>query len=161
MQERYFIIISFDALSNRDLKVLEPLPGFSRLMKDASFSRKVFSVYPSNTYPCHTSISTGMYPMNHGVTSNTLLEVNRRSPDWNWTRDRIKVDTFYDAAMRKGYTTCALLWPVTGKSDITYNLPERFANHLWETQVGVSLANGTPGYLLDIERRFRHLRNGT
>lgn len=160
MQERYFIILSFDALGSRDLKTLENLPGFRRLMKDASFSRKVYSVYPSNTYPCHSSISTGMYPMNHGVTSNTLLEMNRKSPDWNWTRDRIKVDTFYDAAMRKGYTTCALLWPVTGKSAITYNLPERFANHFWETQVGVSLANGTPGYLLDINRRFGHLRNG-
>lgn len=160
MQERYFIIVSFDALSNRDLPTLEHLPGFRRLMKDASFSKKVFSVYPSNTYPCHSSISTGMYPMNHGVTSNTRLQVNRKSPDWNWTRDRIKVDTFYDAAMRKGYTTCALLWPVTGKSQITYNLPERFANRPWETQTGVVLANGTPKFLLDIEMRFRHLRNG-
>ncbi len=160
MQERYFVIISFDALSNRDLPVLMHLPGFRRLMKDASFSKKVFSVYPSNTYPCHSSISTGMYPMNHGVTSNTLLQINRKNPDWNWTRDKIKVDTFYDAAMRKGYTTCALLWPVTGKSRITYNLPERFANRPWETQVGVALTNGTPGYLLDINRRFKHLRNG-
>ncbi len=160
MQERYFIIVSFDALSNRDLPTLEHLPGFRRLMKDASFSKKVFSVYPSNTYPCHSSISTGMYPMNHGVTSNTLLQVNRKNPDWNWTRDRIKVDTFYDAAMRKGYTTCALLWPVTGKSQITYNLPERLANRPWETQTGVVLANGTPRFLLDIEMRFRHLRSG-
>jgi len=98
--------------------------------------------------------------MNHGVTSNTLLQVNRKSPDWNWTRDRIKVDTFYDAAMRKGYTTCALLWPVTGKSKITYNLPERFANRPWENQVSVALSNGTPWFLLDIEKRFRHLRSG-
>lgn len=160
MQERYFIIVSFDALSNRDLTALKHLPGFSRLMRDASFSKKVYSVYPSNTYPCHSSISTGMYPMNHGVTSNTLLQINRKHPDWNWTRDRIKVDTFYDAAMRKGYTTCALLWPVTGKSQITYNLPEIFANRPWKTQVGVSLANGTPRFLLDIEKRFSHLRNG-
>jgi len=160
MQERYFIIVSFDALSNRDLTTLEHLPGFRRLLKDASYSKKVFSVYPSNTYPCHSSISTGMYPMNHGVTSNTLLQINRKHPDWNWTRDRIKVDTFYDAALRKGYTTCALLWPVTGKSQITYNLPERFANRPWQNQVSVALSNGTPRFLLDIEKRFRHLRNG-
>lgn len=160
MNERYFIIVSFDALSSRDLETLRHLPGFQRLMKDASFSRKVYSVYPSNTYPCHSSISTGMYPMNHGVTANTLLQVNRRSPDWNWTRDKIKVDTFYDAAMRKGYTTCALLWPVTGKSKITYNLPEIFANRPWHHQIAVSLSNGTPSYLLDVNRRFGHLRNG-
>lgn len=160
MKARYFIIVSFDALSSRDLETLKHLPGFQRLLRDASFSRKVYSVYPSNTYPCHSSISTGMYPMNHGVTANTLLDVNRRSPDWNWTRDRIRTDTFYDAAMRKGYTTCALLWPVTGKSSITYNLPEIFANRPWQNQITVSLANGTPAYLLDINRRFGHLRRG-
>lgn len=160
MEERYFIIVSFDALSNRDLETLRHLPGFKRLMKDASFCKNVHSVYPSNTYPCHSSISTGMYPMNHGVVSNTLLEINQKIPAWNWTRDRIKVDTFYDAAMRKGYTSCALLWPVTGKSKITYNLPEIFPNKFWKNQVMVSLSNGTPDYLLDINKRFKHLRNG-
>ena len=160
MEERYFIIVSFDALSNRDLDTLKQLPGFRRLMRDASYCTNVHSVYPSNTYPCHSSISTGMYPINHGVVSNTLLQINQKVPDWNWTRNRIKVDTFYDAAMRKGYTTCALLWPVTGKSKITYNLPEIFPNKFWKNQVMVSLANGTPGYLLDINNRFKHLRNG-
>lgn len=161
MEKRYFLIVSFDALSSRDIDILKQLPGFKRLMRDASYCTNVRSVYPSNTYPCHTSISTGMYPINHGVVSNTLLQINQKIPDWNWTRNRIKVDTFYDAAMRKGYTTCALLWPVTGKSEITYNLPEIFPNKFWKNQVMVSLANGTPRYLIDIERRFRHLRNGT
>jgi len=160
MEERYFVIVSFDALSNRDLETLKQLPGFKRLMRDASYCTNVHSVYPSNTYPCHSSISTGMYPMNHGVVSNTLLQINQKVPDWNWTRNRIRVDTFYDAAMRKGYTTCALLWPVTGKSKITYNLPEIFPNRFWKNQVMVSLANGTPDYLIDINSRFKHLRNG-
>lgn len=161
MEKRYFLIVSFDALSSRDIDTLKQLPGFKRLIRDASYCTNVRSVYPSNTYPCHTSISTGMYPINHGVVSNTLLQINQKIPDWNWTRNRIKVDTFYDAAMRKGYTTCSLLWPVTGKSEITYNLPEIFPNKFWKNQVMVSLANGTPRYLIDIERRFRHLRNGT
>lgn len=160
MIERYFVIISFDALGKNDLNVLKSLPGFSRLMETASYSDHVYSVYPSLTYPCHTSISTGMYPMNHGVVSNTLLQVNRKSPDWNWERSKIKADTFYDAAMRKGLTTAALLWPVTGKSKITYNLPEVFPNRPWENQISVSLKNGSPKYLLELAAKFGYLLKG-
>lgn len=155
---RCYVIISFDALSSRDLAQLKHLEGFKRLYRDASYCETVKSVYPSLTYPAHTSISTGLYPMNHGVVANTLLQPGREKPDWNWTRDRIRADTFYDAAMRLGLTTCALLWPVTGRSNITYNLPEIFANRPWQNQVAVSLRNGTPGYLLELERRFGKIR---
>jgi predicted AlkP superfamily pyrophosphatase or phosphodiesterase len=160
MKDRHFIIVSFDALSNRDLKHIEELPGFKKLMDYSSYCLNVSSVYPSLTYPCHTSISTGMYPKNHGVESNTLLQLNRSSPDWNWTRDKIKTDTFYDAALRKGLTVCSLLWPVTGKSKITWNLPEIFPNRPWKHQIPVTLLNGTPIFLMDINRRFGYLRNG-
>lgn len=98
--------------------------------------------------------------MNHGVVSNTLLQVNRKSPDWNWERSKIKADTFYDAAMRKGLTTAALLWPVTGKSKITYNLPEVFPNRPWENQISVSLKNGSPKYLLELAAKFGYLLKG-
>ncbi len=160
MKNRHFIIVSFDALSSRDLINLKHLPGFQRLKENSSYCLNVSSVYPSLTYPCHTSISTGMYPKNHGVESNTLLQLNRTSPDWNWTRDSIKADTFYDAALRKGLSVCSLLWPVAAKSNITWNLPEIFANRPWQHQIPVTLAHGTPSFLLDINRRFGHLRNG-
>jgi len=160
MKKRYFVIISFDALGKGDLEVLRELPGFSHLLRSASYCGTVNSVYPSLTYPCHASISTGMFPMNHGVVSNTLLQVNRKSPDWNWTRDRIKADTFYDAAMRNGYTTAALFWPGTAKSRVTFNMPEIFANRPWKNQILVSLLNGTPLYQLEMNRRFGHLRRG-
>ena len=160
MIERYFVIISFDALGKSDLNVLKSLPGFSKLMQTASYSDHVYSVYPSLTYPCHTSISTGMFPMNHGVVSNTLLQMNRKNPDWNWERNKIKADTFYDAAMRNGLTTAAVLWPVTGKSKITYNLPEIFPNRPWQNQIMVSLMNGSPKYLLELNRKFGYLRKG-
>ena len=79
MKNRHFIIVSFDALSSRDLIDLKHLPGFQRLKENSSYCLNVSSVYPSLTYPCHTSISTGMYPKNHGVESNTLLQLNRTS----------------------------------------------------------------------------------
>ena len=157
---RRFVIISFDALSSRDMDVLKNLPGFSRLYRDGSYCENVRSVYPSLTYPAHCSISTGMLPMNHGVTSNQLLQPGRKDPDWHWTRDHIKTDTFYDAALRKGMTVASLLWPVTAKSGITWNMPEIYANRPWKNQIAVSLANGTPDYLLLLQKMFGKTRQG-
>lgn len=54
----------------------------------------------------------------------------------------------------------ALLWPVTAKSDITWNLPEIFANHRWSNQIMTSAANGTLGYQLTLNRKFGSLRDG-
>lgn len=158
--KRRFVIISFDALSSRDMDVLKSMPGFSRLYRDGSYCENVKSVYPSLTYPAHCSISTGMLPMNHGVTSNQLLQPGRMDPDWHWTRDHIKTDTFYDAALRKGMTVASLLWPVTGKSNITWNMPEIYANRPWKNQIAVSLSNGTPDYLLELQKRFGKTRQG-
>ena len=159
-RKRRFVIISFDALSSRDMDVLKNLPGFSRLYRDGSYCENVRSVYPSLTYPAHCSISTGMLPMNHGVTSNQLLQPGRKDPDWHWTRDHIKTDTFYDAALRKGMTVASLLWPVTAKSGITWNMPEIYANRPWKNQIAVSLANGTPDYLLLLQKMFGKTRQG-
>jgi predicted AlkP superfamily pyrophosphatase or phosphodiesterase len=159
-RKRRFVIISFDALSSRDMDVLKNLPGFSRLYRDGSYCENVRSVYPSLTYPAHCSISTGMFPMNHGVTSNQLLQPGRKDPDWHWTRDHIKTDTFYDAALRKGMTVASLLWPVTAKSGITWNMPEIYANRPWKNQIAVSLANGTPDYLLLLQKKFGKTRQG-
>lgn len=66
----------------------------------------------------------------------------------------------YDLAIDKGMKVAALLWPVTGKSRIQYNLPEIFANRPWQNQVMVSLLNGSPLYQLELNKRFGKLLNG-
>nr|MBR9646502.1 alkaline phosphatase family protein [Streptococcus sp. 11-4097] len=54
----------------------------------------------------------------------------------------------------------ALLWPVTGRANIDYNLPEIFPNRPWQNQILVSLFSGSPLYQLDLNQRFGHIRNG-
>ena len=56
--------------------------------------------------------------------------------------------------------TAALLWPVTAKAKIDYNMPEIFANRPWHNQIAVSFFNGSPLYQLDMNKRFGHIRNG-
>jgi predicted AlkP superfamily pyrophosphatase or phosphodiesterase len=154
------IIISFDGLSTLDFNYISGLPNFKEYLREASYCKRVYSIYPSVTYPAHATIVTGKYPRSHGIVNNTLLQPCRKSPDWYWQRKYIKGETFYDAAIKKGMKVAALLWPVTAKSKIQYNMPEIFANRPWQNQIMVSLLNGGPLYQLELNKNFGHIRKG-
>jgi len=156
----YLYIASFDGLSTLDFNYISKLPNFKKYLEVASYSKEVYSVYPSLTYPAHATIVTGKYPKNHGIINNTLLQINRKSPDWYWQRKYVVGDTLYDLAIDKGMKVVALLWPVTAKSRIQYNLPEIFANRPWQNQILVSLMNGSPIYQYKLNKKFGHLRKG-
>lgn len=156
----HLIVISFDCLSSLDLPFLETLPHFKTILQNGALIQNVKSIYPSVTYPCHATIVTGNYPNRHGVINNTLLQPGRPSPDWNWFRHSIKGTTLYDEVKKANMTTAALLWPVTGKADIDYNMPEIFPNRWWQNQILVSLLSGSPMFQMDLNHRFGHIRNG-
>lgn len=156
----HLIVISFDCLSSLDFPLLQELPHFQELFKNGAYCKQVETIYPSVTYPCHATIVTGNYPKRHGVINNTILQPGNPSPDWYWERCHIKGTTLYDEAKKANMTTAALLWPVTAKANIDYNMPEIFANRPWHNQIAVSLWNGTPLYQLAMNRRFGHLRRG-
>ncbi|MEH7747799.1 ectonucleotide pyrophosphatase/phosphodiesterase [Neobacillus drentensis] len=156
----HLIIISFDCLSALDFPLLSELPHFQTILKNGALVKNVKSIYPSVTYPCHTTIVTGNYPNRHGVINNTRLQPGRLSPDWNWFRDSIQGTTLYDEAKKANLTTSALLWPVTAKANIDYNMPEIFANRPWHNQILVSLMSGSPRFQWDLNRKYGHIRNG-
>lgn len=161
MEKNNLIVLSFDALSKKDFVIFSQLPNFKRLIEESSYSINVKSINPTLTYACHSSIITGCRPARHGIISNTLLQTNRLdSPDWYWQRKYIKEETLYDLALKNGMTVASLLWPVTAKSKITWNLPEIWANRPWQNQLMMSVLNGTLSYQLELNNKFGHIRNG-
>lgn len=159
--DKKLIVLSFDAVGGTDLDFLETLPNFGRLMKEGAVCKKVQSVYPSLTYPAHTSIITGRYPVHHKIVNNVKIQPGRNSPDWFWQRADIQGTTLYDEAAKVGKKVAALLWPVTGKSpSISYHLPEVLPNRPWENQILVSLLNGSPLYEMELQRKFGSIRDG-
>ena len=107
-EAKRMIIISLDAVGGMDEAYLRTLPNFRAFMDGAAICNNVKSVYPSITYPAHTSIVTGRYPQNHGVINNTFLQPNRESPDWYWQRSYIQGTTLYDEAVKNGMKVAAL-----------------------------------------------------
>lgn len=155
------IVISLDAVGQRDMDYIRTLPNFRRLLGNAAVCEHVKSVYPTLTYPAHTSIVTGLYPVHHGIVNNIKLQPGRPKPDWFWHRKYVRSTTLYDEAAKKGMRCAALLWPVTAGSGIAYNLPEIWANRPWQRQLAVSFFNGSKGYQLDLQSRFGYMRQGT
>lgn len=158
---QHLIIISLDSLGFRDIdEHREELPTLNKLVQGGTWVKKVQGIYPTLTYPSHTTIITGQYPSVHGIVNNTKIQPERRSPDWYWYQKDVKSTTLYDLAHRKGLKTAAFLWPVTAGSKINYNLAEIFPNRIWTNQVLVSLKASSPLFILEMDKKYGKLRNG-
>lgn len=69
------LLISLDAFRS-DYCDLHPAetPNLRRLKAEGASARALISVYPSNTFPNHYTIVTGLWPAHHGVINNTMFD---------------------------------------------------------------------------------------
>lgn len=147
---KYLIIISIDALNAKDRAIFKHLPVFQDFIENGAYFPTVSSIYPSITYPCHTSIITGTYPEEHGIYNNEIPDPSK-SPkhDWYWYEKDIQVPTLFDVAYSAGLTSAAVCYPVmAGSKSITYNFPEIWSNR-GESQLSLFWKYGTRNILWD------------
>lgn len=122
------LVISIDALITADIPTLQALPNLGRVMKNAAYAKDILCVYPTLTYPCHTTIATGCYPDRHGIPNNERFQpLAAGRADWYWFRRDIRVPTLIDFAKANGLTTATITWPVMGDSGADYNIGEIWA----------------------------------
>jgi predicted AlkP superfamily pyrophosphatase or phosphodiesterase len=123
-QDKYVLLISIDGF-RPDFYMDEgwDIPNLKSLMKTGIYADGINSIFPSVTYPSHTTIITGAYPEEHGIFYN--VPRSSQNNHWFWEYERIKTKTIWDAAKEKGLTTGAIMWPVTVGAPITYNFPVR------------------------------------
>ncbi len=156
---KHLIMISLDALSESDWEIVKALPNFQRIIENGTYTASLKSVFPTHTYVVHTSIVTGVYPDKHGIIHNHQLQpfVPDEDQTWYWYRHEIKVPTLYDLAKKHHMVTAGLLWPVTGRSSIRYNMPE-LAAVKGENQAFKIIKNGSPLYCIGLELRLGRKR---
>ncbi len=110
------------------------IPNLLRLKEEGSFAEGVEGVYPTVTYPSHTTIVTGRMPAEHGIYTNLSSRQPGKNPhDWFWLTDAIKVPTLWDEAHQHHLTSGAVSWPVTVHAAIDWNIPE-----VWDPAKGPS-----------------------
>ncbi len=101
------------------------VPNLRRLMAEGAFARGVVGVYPTVTYPSHTTLITGVPPREHGIVSNRVLDPEERSNEaWHWYASEIRTPTLASAARAHGRKTAAVSWPVSVGMELDFNLPE-------------------------------------
>ncbi|NJB09279.1 alkaline phosphatase family protein, partial [Clostridioides difficile] len=122
------IVLSVDSLFEKDLEFVKNLPNFKSILENCSIVKNINCVYPTLTYPCHTSMVTGVYPKKHGIYHNEKFDPNKENKDWYWYSKDIKAKTIIDVAKENNLTTSSVLWPVMGANpNIDYNIAEIWA----------------------------------
>jgi hypothetical protein len=149
---KHVVVISIDGmLPAYYLDPAWPAPAMQQLHREGAHAVAVRSVFPSLTYPGHTTIVTGALPARHGICHNKHIEPVA-DPPWLKDASLIRVPTLWDAVRASGGKTAAVLWPLTCGADIDWNLPD-----IWPGGDGDLVAalrgNDRPrGFLEELER---------
>ena len=85
--DRHVIVVSVDAMVYEDIETLSKLSAFRNRWPQTARVNRVRSVYPTITYPCHTTMQTGLYPDKHGILNNEKPIMCERSSLWQHMRD--------------------------------------------------------------------------
>jgi predicted AlkP superfamily pyrophosphatase or phosphodiesterase len=142
------IVVSVDGLDWRYLRNRDSLglaiPNLRYLFDHGAVAQGVVGVFPTVTWPSHTTIITGVRPDQHGILGNRRPA--SEGGDYYWYSSMIRVPTLWQCVAAVGRETAAITWPVTAKAPITYDLPEYFERRNGGAMDFTSVASqSTPG----------------
>lgn len=123
------LLISIDGL--RPDAVLEAdkyglkIPVLRSFLIDGSYAQAVINVNPTVTNPNHTTLVTGVLPVEHGILNNRPFAPTAKLPKGYSHYSQIRATTLWGAAKAAGLNTGSIFWPVTQMAaDIDFNLVE-------------------------------------
>jgi predicted AlkP superfamily pyrophosphatase or phosphodiesterase len=106
------------------------LPYLRTLLAKGTYADGVVGIWPTVTYPSHTTLITGVWPAEHGIDNNVAFDpLQQYGGAWNWYASEIRVPTLWQVAHRAGLRTASVGWPVSvGATDVDYLIPEFWLN---------------------------------
>ncbi|MBI1847129.1 MAG: alkaline phosphatase family protein [Candidatus Rokubacteria bacterium] len=124
--QRHVVLISVDALRPEFyLDGMFEAPALRALVAGGSAARAAEGVFPTVTYPNHTTIVTGVRPHRHGILYNMTFDPERGRDRWYEQASDLKATTLWHWAREAGLTTASVSWPVTVGASIDLLLAER------------------------------------
>ena len=101
------------------------VPTLRWLVAHGAASDGALSVFPSVTYPSHTTMATGVVPGKHGIVGNRTFDpLGEDEEGWRWYAEDIRRDPIWRIAERAGYPTALVNWPVSVGARVTWLVPE-------------------------------------
>jgi len=151
------LVISVDGLDWRYLRDRDALglkiPNIRSLMAKSQIADGVVGVWPTITWPSHTTMLTGVRPDQHGILGNAAGPPDPALSYWSATK--ITVPTLTQCLAGAGRTVGAVNWPVTVDAKIDWNLPEVYARRNGDSSDMDTVDKfGTPGLVAEIGRTY-------
>jgi len=121
------------------------IPFLRRLAAEGTYAEGVTGVWPTVTYPSHTTLVTGVSPAEHGIIANLEFDPEHHfAESWFWYASQIRVPTLWQAAHQAGLVTASIGWPATvGAGAVDYLLPE-----FWRVTGATENLNPSDRYLI-------------
>lgn len=101
------VLVSLDGTRPADLGAL---PTLSALAKRGLLAERMTPVFPSNTFPNHVSLVTGVEPQEHGIVNNSFRDPTRGVfrkrdiPSW------VEVEPLWSLLEREGIASASYHW---------------------------------------------------
>ena len=151
------LVLSVDGLDWRYLRDRDALglkiPNIRGLLAKSQVADGVTGVWPTITWPSHTTMLTGVRPDQHGILANAGGVPDPALSYWSATK--IKVPTLIQCLAGMGRTIGAVNWPVTVDAKINWNLPEVYARRRGDSSDMDTVDKfGTPGLVAEISRTY-------
>ncbi len=116
------LLVSFDGF-RADYLTKAETPHFDAFVEDGVLAEGMIPVFPSNTFPNHYSLATGLYPENTGIIDNSFYapDLDQRYSMGN--RDAVEDGRFYfgepiwNTVEKQGLTAGTMFW-VGSEADI-------------------------------------------
>ena len=121
-EQPYVIILSMDAFRH-DLAGRAHTPTLDSLKRVGCYS-EIYPVFPSNTFPSHYSMATGLHPDHHGVVNNNFYDKKAQVRRSVFKRSDVLTKGFWggepiwNTAERQGRVANIFMWP---GSDVPIN----------------------------------------
>jgi len=129
----YLILISLDGFKAEYLDRLE-LPHLRRLAARGARAKAMVPVFPSNTFPNHYSLVTGLHPQRHGIVNNRFYDPKRKAT-YVYTDNATVVDgswyggePIWVTAESQGMVAASYFWPGS-EAEILGVRPTRYTQY--------------------------------
>jgi len=128
IQNAKLILLSVDGLRPAIYRAAESrdrFPHINALEESGASAEAVETIYPSTTYPAHSTLVTGLPPRGHGIYSHLAsLDPTEKDRPWCWFAQALRVPALWDVARASGRKIAGLSWPVSAGAGIEHNIPE-------------------------------------
>ena len=130
------LLISFDSFGWKYLDLVET-PVLDTFKKQGVYADYMLNVVPTETFPNHVSLATGLYPESHGIVSNIMYDpmlkdyfnMSITDPKWWWGKG---VEPIWYTNEKQGGISGVTYWPgynIIHYTPTHWNKNDTISNH--------------------------------